>query len=53
MGRMQRWQRAHRLGLAPPIEVLAVLVQGAQAGTAEIEMAHMDRLMGSTAVGAA
>ncbi|KAH9234332.1 hypothetical protein K456DRAFT_1723940 [Colletotrichum gloeosporioides 23] len=49
--RMQRWERADRLGLNPPIEVLAVLLKEEKKGTSNIERAHMDELMNSTAVG--
>ncbi|KAI8301990.1 hypothetical protein K4K61_008315 [Colletotrichum sp. SAR11_59] len=49
--RMKRWERADRLGLNPPIEVLAVLLKEEKKGTSNIERAHMDELMNSTAVG--
>ncbi|KAJ3949957.1 uncharacterized protein N0V96_001092 [Colletotrichum fioriniae] len=49
--RMKRWQRAERLGLNPPIEVLAVLLKEEKKGHAS-ERAHLDELMNSTAVGA-
>ncbi|KAK0741818.1 DNA polymerase delta, subunit 4-domain-containing protein [Apiosordaria backusii] len=45
--RLKRWQRAERLGLNPPIEVLAVLVKEERSG----ERAHLDELLNSTAVG--
>lgn len=48
---MKRWYRAERLGLSPPIEVLAVLLKEEKKGNTEIEMAAMDRIMGSTAIG--
>lgn len=48
---MKRWSRAERLGLNPPIEVLAVLLKEGKQGDTEIETAAMDRIMGSTAVG--
>ncbi|KAJ3954605.1 hypothetical protein N0V92_008884 [Colletotrichum tropicale] len=51
--RMKRWERADRLGLNPPIEVLAVLLKEEKKGTSNIERAHMDELMNSTAVGSA
>ncbi|KAL0940362.1 DNA polymerase delta subunit 4 [Colletotrichum truncatum] len=51
--RMKRWERAQRLGLNPPVEVLAVLLKEEKKGTANIETAHMDELMNSTAVGSA
>ncbi|KAK4204742.1 DNA polymerase delta, subunit 4-domain-containing protein [Triangularia verruculosa] len=47
MTRLRRWQRAERLGLNPPIEVLAVIVKE---GRGE-ERAHLDELLNSTAVG--
>ncbi|KAI1328562.1 hypothetical protein F5Y16DRAFT_368731 [Xylariaceae sp. FL0255] len=47
--RMKRWQRADRLGLNPPLEVLAVLLQEDTKGT---EKAHLDDILNSTAVGA-
>jgi len=50
--RMKRWQRAERLGLNPPIEVLAVLLKEEQKGNS-LERAHMDELMNTTVVGPA
>ncbi|OHF02380.1 DNA polymerase delta [Colletotrichum orchidophilum] len=50
--RTKRWQRAERLGLNPPIEVLAVLLKEEKKSHAS-ERAHLDELMNSTAVGAA
>lgn len=49
--RAKRWYRAEKLGLNPPIEVLAVLMREEKQGNKEIERAAMDRLMESTAVG--
>ncbi|KAL2160154.1 hypothetical protein VTH06DRAFT_1809 [Thermothelomyces fergusii] len=49
--RLKRWQRAQRLGLNPPIEVLAVLLKEEAKGNAAIEKAHMDELLNSAAVG--
>ncbi|KAK4238923.1 DNA polymerase delta subunit 4 [Achaetomium macrosporum] len=49
--RIKRWQRAQRLGLNPPIEVLAVLLKEEAEGNKGIERAHMDELLNSTAVG--
>lgn len=49
--RAKRWYRAERLGLDPPIEVLAVLLKEEGHGKKEIERAAIDRLMESTAVG--
>ena len=45
IARIKRWQRALRLGLNPPVEVLAVLLKGGDSS------AHMDRLLNETAVG--
>jgi len=44
---MKRWVRANKLGLAPPIEVLAVLLKEEEKGNAKIERAHVDELMSS------
>ncbi|CAG7565595.1 unnamed protein product [Fusarium equiseti] len=49
--RMKRWKRADRLGLNPPIEVLAVLLKEESKGNDQIETAHMDEILNSTAVG--
>ncbi|KKY38042.1 putative dna polymerase delta [Diaporthe ampelina] len=49
--RAKRWYRAEKLGLNPPIEVLAVLLREERQGNKEIERAAMDRLMESTAIG--
>ncbi|KAM0264702.1 hypothetical protein ACHAQJ_000527 [Trichoderma viride] len=48
--RLKRWQRAERLGLNPPIEVLAVLVKEENKDNIEMETAHMDRIMNATAL---
>ncbi|KAH6695787.1 DNA polymerase delta, subunit 4-domain-containing protein [Plectosphaerella plurivora] len=50
--RVKRWQRAERLGLNPPIEVLAVILQEEQKGNPKTQTAHMDEILNSTAVGA-
>ena len=47
---MKRWQRAQRLGLNPPIEVLAVLLKEESKGNEAIEKAHMDDIMNPTLV---
>ncbi|KAI5925525.1 DNA polymerase delta, subunit 4-domain-containing protein [Camillea tinctor] len=52
ISRVKRWQRADRLGLNPPVEVLAVLVKEEQKGTEGIANAHMDDILSSTAIGA-
>lgn len=54
ISRVKRWHRAHRLGLNPPIEVLAVLLQekeekkGANGGK-NGERAHIDEILNSGA----
>ncbi|KAK0634561.1 DNA polymerase delta, subunit 4-domain-containing protein [Bombardia bombarda] len=50
--RIKRWQRADKLGLNPPIEVLAVLLKEEAKGNAGIERAYMDELLNSTAADA-
>ncbi|KAH8121836.1 hypothetical protein ACSS6W_003275 [Trichoderma asperelloides] len=50
MTRLKRWQRAERLGLNPPIEVLAVLLKEENKDDIEVETAHMDRIMNATAL---
>ncbi|KAJ1338659.1 DNA polymerase delta subunit 4 [Microdochium nivale] len=59
--RLRRWQRAERLGLNPPVEVLAVLLKGEKKTNkssstvmdgARLQMAHMDEILNSTAVSA-
>ncbi|KAG9230384.1 putative DNA polymerase delta subunit 4 [Amylocarpus encephaloides] len=42
--RLNRWLRAHNLGLNPPIEVLAVLLKE-ERGNSKVERAHVDELM--------
>lgn len=50
--RKRRWMRADRLGLNPPIEALAVLVQEELAGKDEgSQRAYIDEIMNSTSVG--
>ncbi|KAJ4381963.1 hypothetical protein N0V85_008619 [Neurospora sp. IMI 360204] len=49
--RLKRWQRAERLGLNPPLEVLAVLLKEEERGNKAIERAHMDELMNSVSTG--
>ncbi|KAH0528457.1 hypothetical protein TsFJ059_003324 [Trichoderma semiorbis] len=48
--RVKRWQRAERLGMKPPIEVLAVLLKEENKENDEVETAHMDRIMNATAL---
>ncbi|KAI0181638.1 DNA polymerase delta, subunit 4-domain-containing protein [Hypoxylon sp. FL1284] len=47
--RMKRWKRAEKLGLNPPLEVLAVLLEEEHK---DVERAHMDEILNSTAIGA-
>ncbi|PVH88729.1 hypothetical protein DL98DRAFT_555705 [Cadophora sp. DSE1049] len=47
IARMKRWTRAQKLGLAPPIEVLAVLLNEEKKGNDKIERAYVDELMSS------
>ncbi|RDW75077.1 hypothetical protein BP6252_06219 [Coleophoma cylindrospora] len=47
IARMKRWNRAYKLGLQPPIEVLAVLLKEEEKGNNAIERAHVDSLMSS------
>lgn len=47
IARMKRWVRANKLGLEPPIEVLAVLLKEEEKGNDKIERAHVDELMSS------
>ncbi|KAG4444438.1 hypothetical protein IFR05_000029 [Cadophora sp. M221] len=47
IARMKRWSRAHKLGLQPPIEVLAVLLREEKKGNEKIERAYVDELMSS------
>ncbi|EFY90388.1 hypothetical protein J3458_005123 [Metarhizium acridum] len=49
--RMKRWQRAERLGLRPPIEVLSVLLKEEKKSNKEAETAQMDHILNSIAVG--
>lgn len=47
---MKRWYRADRLGLNPPIEVLAVLLREDGKGTKDVEIAQMDQILNLTVV---
>jgi DNA polymerase delta subunit 4 len=47
---MKRWMRANKLGLEPPIEVLAVLLKEEKKGNPKIERAYIDELLSSIAV---
>lgn len=44
---MKRWVRAKKLGLEPPIEVLAILLKEEKEGNTKIERAYVDELMSS------
>lgn len=46
---MKRWQRAQRLGLSPPIEVLAVLLKEENKNNRDAETAQMDKILNATA----
>ncbi|CAL3962492.1 unnamed protein product [Diplocarpon coronariae] len=48
--RRKRWVRAKKLGLSPPIEVLAVLLREERKGTKGFERAYVDELMSSKMV---
>ncbi|TVY49697.1 DNA polymerase delta subunit [Lachnellula occidentalis] len=47
IARMKRWVRANKLGLNPPIEVLAVLIKEEDKGNKGSERAYVDELMSS------
>lgn len=49
--RMKRWKRADKLGLNPPLEVLAVLLKEEARGTKGSEKAHIDEILNSSVVG--
>ncbi|KAG5946044.1 hypothetical protein E4U59_004708 [Claviceps monticola] len=49
--RTKRWNRAEHLGLNPPVEVLAVLLKERKKPNDEVEMAQMDSILNSIAVG--
>ncbi|KAH8883420.1 hypothetical protein GQ53DRAFT_786830 [Thozetella sp. PMI_491] len=51
--RTKRWHRAQRLGLNPPLEVLAVLLKEDAKAKGSNQAAYIDDLMNSTATGAA
>ena len=46
---MKRWVRANKLGLSPPIEVLAVLLKEEKKNNTKIERAYVDELLSSNA----
>ncbi|KAI6248732.1 hypothetical protein HI914_02700 [Erysiphe necator] len=45
--RSKRWARAHRLGLSPPIEVLAILLNQSNDDVQNIDKAFVDELINS------
>ncbi|TVY32493.1 DNA polymerase delta subunit [Lachnellula subtilissima] len=47
IARTKRWVRANKLGLNPPIEVLAVLIKEGERGNTGGERAYVDELMSS------
>ncbi|KAK3490217.1 DNA polymerase delta, subunit 4-domain-containing protein [Neurospora hispaniola] len=49
--RLKRWQRAEKLGLNPPLEVLAILLKEGEGENKASERAHMDELMNSVSTG--
>ncbi|OAA46345.1 DNA polymerase delta subunit 4 [Metarhizium rileyi] len=49
--RMKRWQRAERLGLSPPIEVLSVLLKEERKSNKDAATAQMDHILTSIALG--
>ncbi|EFX06257.1 DNA polymerase delta subunit [Grosmannia clavigera kw1407] len=50
ISRKKRWMRAQRLGLAPPIEVLAVLLQEEAKGRENVERAWIDGILNPSVV---
>ena len=47
---MKRWVRANKLGLKPPVEVLAVLLREEERGNSGVERAYVDELMSGKAM---
>ncbi|KAF2188225.1 hypothetical protein K469DRAFT_748568 [Zopfia rhizophila CBS 207.26] len=47
IARLKRWKRAHRLGLEPPIEVLAVLLKEQDGDKISVQRSHVDELLNS------
>ncbi len=47
IARLKRWNRANRLNLHPPLEVLAVLLKEEEKGNVKSERAHIDELISS------
>jgi DNA polymerase delta subunit 4 len=50
IARIKRWKRASRLGLKPPIEVLAILLKEQEEGNVKGQRAYVDELMNSRTV---
>ncbi|TEY73410.1 hypothetical protein BOTCAL_0078g00030 [Botryotinia calthae] len=48
--RTQRWHRASKLGLNPPLEVLAVLLKEEEKKNKAVERAYVDELMGAKGI---
>ncbi|ESZ90231.1 hypothetical protein SBOR_9385 [Sclerotinia borealis F-4128] len=48
--RTQRWHRASKLGLNPPIEILAVLLKEEAKKNKAVERAYVDELMGAKGI---
>ncbi|MCJ1441655.1 MAG: hypothetical protein MMC23_002145 [Stictis urceolatum] len=47
IARTKRWKRANKLGLNPPIEILAVLLKEDALNNAKVQRAYVDELMSS------
>jgi DNA polymerase delta subunit 4 len=47
---MKRWMRANKLGLHPPIEVLAVLLKEEGKGNRKVQRAYVDELLSTQQV---
>lgn len=47
IARIKRWKRAQKLGLHPPIEVLAILLKEQEEGNVKAQTSHIDELMNS------
>ncbi|KAF5870592.1 putative dna polymerase delta subunit 4 protein [Botrytis fragariae] len=50
ISRTKRWHRASRLGLNPPLEVLAVLLKEEEKKNKAVERAYVDELMGAKGI---
>lgn len=48
--RTKRWHRASKLGLNPPLEVLAVLLKEEEKKNKTVERAYVDELMGAKGI---